>query len=197
MKTLLIYAHPTPDKSFINAELKNDLLKKYSQLNQESSKQLNHNNFDLLDLKLAYPTDQFDVKREQKRLCEYDTIILQFPFYWYTMPYNLKKYLDEVIVDGYGFGTNYYLANKSLQVITTVGSAKSTYTSTSYNNYPIEAFLIQFEQIASLCQMNYLSPLAIYEANRLQREDYRPQLQAVRDNYLQKIAEILVTSFNN
>jgi len=46
----------------------------------------------------AYPDWSIDVTREHELLLAHDRIVLQFPFYWYSSPPLLKKWLDFVLL---------------------------------------------------------------------------------------------------
>src|SRR5215204_4875659 len=53
------------------------------------------------DLYQTYPNFDIDVAREQQLLREHDTVILQFPLYWYNVTPLLKAWFDAVLI--YGF----------------------------------------------------------------------------------------------
>lgn len=89
-RTLVLLAHPHLDRSRVNAAL--------AAVARESPGVLVH------DLYAAYPDGGIDVGREQRLLGEHDLIVLQFPFYWYSVPPFLKQWLDEVLLEGYAYG---------------------------------------------------------------------------------------------
>jgi NAD(P)H dehydrogenase (quinone) len=45
-----------------------------------------------------------DVKAEQEKLLWADTLILQFPLWWYSMPAILKGWVDRVYAFGFAYG---------------------------------------------------------------------------------------------
>ncbi|MFQ1023163.1 NAD(P)H-dependent oxidoreductase [Avibacterium paragallinarum] len=47
---------------------------------------------EFVHLDSQYPDFCIDVAAEQNRLMQADTIVLQFPFYWYSYPALLKKW---------------------------------------------------------------------------------------------------------
>ncbi|MDJ0393640.1 NAD(P)H-dependent oxidoreductase [Rhodococcus sp. G-MC3] len=53
-----------------------------------------------------------DVEAEQKRLDEADQLILVFPVYWWSMPAQLKGWIDRVFVNGWAFD---YTPGKSFE----------------------------------------------------------------------------------
>ena len=55
-----------------------------------------------------YSDGKIDVKAEQEKLLRADTIIFQFPIYWFKCPHLLSKWFEEVFVHGFAFGINSY-----------------------------------------------------------------------------------------
>lgn len=82
-----------------------------------------------------------DVKREQEKLLWADTVILQFPLWWYSMPAILKGWVDRVYSLGFGYGIGEHndkrwgdrygegkMLGKRAMVLTTVGGWKEHYS---------------------------------------------------------------------
>ena len=62
-----------------------------------------------------YPGMFIDVRREQALLLAHDIIVLQHPFYWYSVPALLKEWIDLVLEHGWAYGPNgEQLAGKGL-----------------------------------------------------------------------------------
>ena len=57
-------------------------------------------------LEAVYPDGQVDREAEQQQLLQYDRIIFQFPFYWYSSPALLKQWQDVVLADDFAYGTD-------------------------------------------------------------------------------------------
>lgn len=57
-------------------------------------------------LESVYPDGQVDWEAEQQQLLQYDRIIFQFPFYWYSSPALLKQWQDVVLTDDFAYGTD-------------------------------------------------------------------------------------------
>lgn len=72
MKTMVIAAHPNLNNSRANQAL---LL----QLRSNADIYLH-------DLYQEYPNWNINVEKEQQLLLQYDRIVFQFPFYWYSCP---------------------------------------------------------------------------------------------------------------
>ena len=78
------------------------------------------------DLYSEYPDFQIDVEKEQELLTQHDRIIMQFPFYWYSMPPLLKKWLDDVLTYNFAYGPKgKALEGKDLQLIVSVGGRET------------------------------------------------------------------------
>ncbi|MFE1175807.1 NAD(P)H-dependent oxidoreductase [Streptomyces sp. NPDC058773] len=79
-----------------------------------------------------------DIRAEQQKLDWADTLIVQFPLWWYGMPALLKGWFDRVFVKGFAFGItdpatgrpqrygDGKLAGKRAMVITTAGARAAT-----------------------------------------------------------------------
>ncbi|MGP8300348.1 NAD(P)H-dependent oxidoreductase [Streptomyces inhibens] len=79
-----------------------------------------------------------DIRAEQQKLAWADTLIIQFPLWWYGMPAILKGWFDRVFVKGFAFGItdpatgrprrygDGKLADKRAMVITTAGARAAT-----------------------------------------------------------------------
>lgn len=117
------------------------------------------------DLYAEYPDFKIDVEREQELLLAHDRIIFQFPFYWYSCPPLLKKWLDDVLTYGFAYGsTGDKLKGKDLQVITSAGGEEKYYS--GFDIYAtIYDLLRPFQLTANLCQMNYMLPVWMYRAD--------------------------------
>jgi putative NADPH-quinone reductase len=91
-RTLVIVTHPDIHNSIINKRWVQELQK--------------HPEFVTVhQLHEHYPDLRIDVEAEQKLLLDHDNIILQFPFYWFSTPPLLKKWLDDVLLHGFAYGS--------------------------------------------------------------------------------------------
>ena len=52
-----------------------------------------------------YPDGKIDVKAEQEKLLKADTIIFQFPMFWFKSPYLLSKWTEDVFAHGFAYGS--------------------------------------------------------------------------------------------
>ena len=115
MKKLVIITHPNLENSKINKSWESEL-KKYPE------------SFTIHNLYDKYPHLNFNVGDEQTLLLEYDEIIFQFPFHWFSVPFALKKYIDEILTNGWAFGPNGdKLKDKKIHFAVSTGGQKKTY----------------------------------------------------------------------
>lgn len=147
MKTVMILAHPDFENSIANKRVVEQLKK-------------NRDQFEVRDLTALYPDFKMDVEAEQKALLEADTIVFQYPFYWYNMPGILKEWFDQVFTYGFAYGsTGDKLKGKNFLLSFTIGGPKDAYQTEGYNNFPIKEFTYPMIQTANLAQMNYIEPV--------------------------------------
>lgn len=112
------------------------------------------------DMYSLYPDYKIDVAKEQADLLAYDRIVFQFPFYWYSTPPLMKKWLDDVLTFGFAYGPEHLLKlkDKDFVLSVTVGGPVDSYIPGGYNNFSIGEFLRPLQQTAFLCRMNYCTP---------------------------------------
>lgn len=117
MKKLVVLTHPNIQESRVNKTWLNEL-KKYPE------------SFDIHALYESYPDLNFNVQKEQELLEQYDEIIFQFPVHWFSVPFALKKYMDEVLTFGWAFGPGGdKLKGKKIGFAVSTGGAKESYDS--------------------------------------------------------------------
>jgi len=149
---VVIYAHPTPSRSRVNRPLA-DALAALPQVQ-------------VRDLYRNYVDYDIDVVAEQRVLSVSDTIVLQFPVRWYSVPALLKLWLDEVLEPGWAYGPGgTALRGKSLLAVVSTGGTADSYGPDGTHGHPIGDFLLPLEQTALLCGMNWLPPVVLHDAN--------------------------------
>lgn len=148
MKTLVILSHPTLENSIANTTIIEQL--------QQSKK----HNITIRHLETMYNSYDIDVAAEQQALIEADTIIFQFPFFWYAVPAALKNWLDLVLTYNFAYGPEgNKLKGKNLIISTTIGGSKEAYTPLGYNHFNVLELLKPLQQTAYLTQMNWHEPI--------------------------------------
>ncbi|WP_086969934.1 NAD(P)H-dependent oxidoreductase [Vibrio coralliirubri] len=146
-KTLVISGHPNLAESYTNTLIIDTL---ETQMADVSIRRLD----------TLYPDYKIDVEAEQAALIEADVIVLQFPFYWYSAPALLKKWLDDVMTFNFAYGPEgNKLKGKDLFLSFTIGGPKESYDPLSYNHFTIEQLMFPLQQTAYLAGMNYRPPV--------------------------------------
>ena len=120
----------------------------------------NNKGITIRHLDKLYSGYSIDVVAEQNALVAADTIVLQFPFYWYSTPASLKNWIDQVFTFNFAYGPEGdKLKGKNLIVSITVGGPQDAYTPLGYNHFSIAEFLKPLEQTATLTQMRWNPPV--------------------------------------
>lgn len=150
MKTLIIVSHPDIEDSNSQQFLKEGLPK---------SEDVSYHH-----LESTYPTGEIDIKYEQELVKNYDRIIFQFPFYWYTAPPMLKKWQDDVLEEHIAYGSGgTLLQGKELGLVMTVGIAEKEYQVGGAEQFTMSQLTIPFQAMANKVGMHFLKPLSIYQ----------------------------------
>ncbi|MFC9994203.1 NAD(P)H-dependent oxidoreductase [Nocardia sp. NPDC127526] len=204
MKTLIVYAHPEPKS--LNGSLKDlavstlesaghevrvsDLyamkwkaVVDAADYGPEASSPLKV----ALDSGRAFETGTLtpDVRAEQEKLLWADTIIFQFPLWWYTMPAILKGWVDRVFTYRFAYGVGEHtetkygerygegtLAGKKALLSVTVGGPESHYAARGING-PIEDLLFPIHHgILYYPGIEALPPFLLYRVDRITDADF-------------------------
>jgi len=121
----------------------------------------------------------FDAKVEQSHWDKADTIVLEFPMYWYHSPASLKQYLDDVLTEDWAYQNAYALEGKNLLVLTTTGGVESEYATTGEHGHELSAVLTPYKSTASFTKMKYTPELVIYAANFLSPAELEQEIQRI------------------
>ena len=172
-RTLVVVAHPDLAASRITAQL--------------AAAVCDLDGVTVRELTSAGPARQVDVAREQQLLRTHDTIVLQFPWHWYSVPGVLKEWMDKVLTYGFAYGAGGdALHGKRLQLVISTGGPESSYTPTGHNRFTMAELLRPLEATAHLCGLEMAEPLVLHAAPRVTSEElaahagrYRELLSAV------------------
>ncbi|HRZ97173.1 MAG TPA: NAD(P)H-dependent oxidoreductase [Paludibacter sp.] len=141
-KTLIIVAHPIHPASVTTTQIAEYL----KDTNEAKSGEIQFRNLITL-----YPDYKIDKKAEQETLLWAETVVLQFPFYWYSIPGILKTWIDEVLEYGFAYGkTGDKLKGKHLILSFSTGGPAEAYAHGARNNYEIEELLFPIIQTSNL-----------------------------------------------
>ena len=177
-KILVLMAHPALEKSRLNRRL------------AEAAEEVEGITF--CDLYERYPDYDVDVRREQQQLEEHDLLVLQHPFYWYSVPPLLKQWIDLVLEHGWAYGSDARaLVGKRVLSVISTGGRDESYQLGGHNRFTMRELLAPVEQTFVLCGMVYLPPYCVHGALRMPVEEierfaagYRRSLEALRDERL-------------
>ncbi|MCL1051693.1 NAD(P)H-dependent oxidoreductase [Shewanella abyssi] len=178
-KILVLYAHPSQERSEINKPL-------FRATQQQE-------NVTAIDLYAEYPTFRINIDKEQQQLRDHDVIIFMFPLYWYSTPAILKEWQDLVLEYDFAYGANgNALEGKTFMCAISAGGSETAYQADGYNHFTLRELLQPLEQTARLTGMTYLAPFALFcarsafEENRLQShiEDWQRILLALSNGTL-------------
>ncbi|MFI0980173.1 NAD(P)H-dependent oxidoreductase [Streptomyces sp. NPDC021093] len=126
-----------------------------------------------------------DVVAEQEKLLWADTVIFQFPLWWYTMPAILKGWVDRVFTHRFAYGVGEHsatkygerfgegtLAGRRALLSVTVGGPESHYSERGING-PIDDVLFPIQHgILYHPGIEVLPPFVLYSADRTTDADF-------------------------
>jgi putative NADPH-quinone reductase len=173
MNTLVIVVHPNLKESKVNKRWLEEL-KKYNHI------------VNIHQLHEVYPDEKFDVKREQDLLLKHDYIFFQFPFYWFSYPPLLKKWMDEVLTYGFSYGNSpedFKLEGKSFGAIVSTGIDESDYSIKGRYQHTLDELLLPFELTCKYIHTNMLPLFKLTSADSVSEE----LLNQSSENYIQHI----------
>lgn len=144
---LIILGHPSFENSLANKTIIEEV--------QQSDLDI-----EVRDILKLYPDYKIDAKAEQKALLEHDTIVFQYPVYWYNMPAILKNWFDVVFEYQFAYGSKGdKLKGKNFIPSFTVGAPEEGYSTLREHHFRVFEFCRNIEQTAYYTQMNYVEPL--------------------------------------
>lgn len=199
MNVLLIYAHPEPRS--LNGSLRDFTIQRLRQAGHrvqvsdlyamrwkaaidadDSTDQDPHARFDpARDSRRAFEsgTQREDIAREQDKLRWADTVIVQFPLWWFSMPAILKGWVDRVYAYGFAYGVGEHsdrhwgdrygegsLAGKRAMLVVTAGGWESHYSPRGING-PIDDVLFPIQHgVLYYPGFQVLPPFVVYRSSR-------------------------------
>lgn len=178
MNILVVFAHPRFDASVVQRKLLGAIA--------------GLEGITIRDLYQIYPDFAVDIAAEQSFMLANDVIILQHPFYWYSVPAIVKEWLDLVLEFNWAYGPKgTALRGKFLMSAISTGGEASAYQPSGRNRFPLDQLLAPLNQTAHLCGMGWLEPFVVYSGRHLTAaalEDhiraYREKLVGLRDGTL-------------
>lgn len=135
---------------------------------------------------------EFDVQNEQQAIEKADLIVWQMPFYWYSMPALMKKWLDDTFTHGFAHGSTAKLAGKKLLISITTGAPENLYQQDGFFKHTIEDYLTGFETTAVLCNLDYQGAIWLNGVSYVGRDEQaieKQQAKAKAKVYAKQLAE--------
>src|SRR5688500_16704379 len=125
MKILVIFAHPRFESSVVQRKL----LDRVGDIDAVT----------IHDLYGAYPDFHIDAEFEKARLLQNDIVVLQHPFYWYSVPAIIKEWLDLVLEFNWAYGPEgTALHGKFLMSVVSTGGDRHAYGPSGRNRFPVD-----------------------------------------------------------
>lgn len=180
-KILVISGHPDYKHSLANRAILDD----FHRLVPEA---------DIVYLDAEYPDFKIDVEREQRRLLEADTVIFEFPFWWYSAPSLMRRYFEEVLTHGFAYGSEgTALHGKKLIFSITIGGTKESYSDLGKQGLAMDTFLAQFKALSNLCGFVGREPILSYGMMLLDPNDKAAaeRFYAETKNHAQRLADAI------
>ncbi|KAK2767831.1 hypothetical protein FQN54_003992 [Arachnomyces sp. PD_36] len=134
-----------------------------------------------------------DIRIEQEKLRWADTVIVQFPFWWFGMSAILKGYFDRVFVKGFAYGVkdpqtgktlrygNGGLEGKRAMVIVNVGVPEIQLGPRSVDGAMSDALYNIEHGILFYTGMTVVPPFIVASADRVDENEYSRLATALRD----------------
>ncbi|GGH17883.1 NAD(P)H-dependent oxidoreductase [Sphingobacterium alkalisoli] len=151
MKTLIIVTHPDIENSLVNKRW-------VEELNKYPEK------FTVHQLYKVYPDGNIDVIAEQKMIEAYDKIVFQFPVYWHSCPSLLKKWIDDVLIYGWAYGSKsgYKMSGKKVTLAMSAGVDEYEYNPGEKYRYTLKDLTRPFDLTFEYVKADYQPFFAYY-----------------------------------
>lgn len=137
-------------------------------------------------LESVYPDGQIDQETEQQQLLQYDRIIFQFPFYWYSSPALLKQWQDVVLTEGFAYGSGGgRLSGKEFGLVLALGVSGREYQAGGREGFTLSELTRPYQAMAAKCRMAYMPTFAISKFDYL-NDSKKKALLIAYQQYLTK-----------
>jgi glutathione-regulated potassium-efflux system ancillary protein KefG len=112
-----------------------------------------------------------DVAAEQKACESADRLVFVHPFHWYSGPWPLKEWIDQVLQYEWAYGGPDRLAGKEWLSVVSVGADRREYEPGGTRGVAVPELLRPFELTASFCRMKTLPAYILYGTGFLSDEE--------------------------
>ena len=148
---------------------------------------------DKIDVSTTRIYEGFDVTQEIEKFKKSDTIIFQYPVFWFTMPPTLKSYLDQVYAydEFYAFNDGPYgsgglMKGKNYMLSTTWNAPTEAFNNPENDllkGASIEDMILPMRKAQEYCGM---TPLEHFSCHNVVKD---PQFNADRERYIQHLTK--------
>ena len=159
----MILAHPKIEESIGNKVISEIVAKE--------------SNIIVRDLHQLYPNFKIDVKAEQEALMEVETIVFQYPLYWYSTPAILKEWIDQVFQYGFAFGHDSILNNKKIIASITIGSPEA-----QYPKEVREKILFPIKGLTNYCGLDFKGEVFSFNINNYTPEAGEKAIESAKQH---------------
>jgi putative NADPH-quinone reductase len=163
MANLFIFGHPDlVSDSFMSAEIRATVRENLQ--DGDHVWLLDHEREDDLSVRESNISVPFDIPAIQQEMETYSGIVLVFPYHWYSVPYPLKRFIDEVLTYEWSYAASGKMAlrGKKLYVLTTLGAGEDDHQRGGFNHYSVAESLLPLRMTANITAMQFMEPWAIY-----------------------------------
>lgn len=159
MKRLIIVCHPDINKSVVNKRWVEEL-EKYP------------NDFTIHNIYSSYPDKEIDVEKEQKLLEAYDTIIFQYPLFWFNCPPLLKQWLDDVYTYGWAYGSKgKKMEGKKIALAISAGIREEEFQVDGTYKVTIDQLILPFKTSALYTGSDFRGHFVLYDSHNAPQSD--------------------------
>ncbi|MGX4644524.1 NAD(P)H-dependent oxidoreductase [Holzapfeliella sp. JNUCC 80] len=108
---------------------------------------------------------QFNIKQHQEKILAADHVIFQFPLYWYSAPYSLKKWQDDVFTNQFVNELTHlnHLKQKSLSLVINTGQPQKDFQPGQKSQFSLNEILRPYQVFANELGFTYLTPFIVYQ----------------------------------
>ncbi|MYM25204.1 flavodoxin family protein [Duganella sp. FT135W] len=187
MNVLIVYAHPDPNS--LNAALKHYAIQRLQTAGhavQVSDLYAMEWNAKLAASEIPkLENHRADILREQEKLLWADTVIFQFPLWWFSMPAIMKGWVERVYTLGFGYGVGEHsdvrwgdrygegtLTGKRAMLMVTAGGWESHYSPRGINGAVDELLFPIHHGILYYPGMEVLPPFMVYRTGHMDDARY-------------------------
>lgn len=170
MKKLIIVSHPQIENSTINKRWVEEL-EKYP------------DHFTIHNIYSTYPDGKIDIEKEQKLIEAHDTLILQYPLFWFNCPPLLKQWMDDVFTYGWAYGSKgNMMKDKKIALAISAGIDEEDFQEDGEWKVTIEQLILPFKTTALYTKSDFRGHFVLYDSHNAPNSD---SLQKSARDYIQ------------